>query len=48
MHEINPLSPNNLQSIVPSDVVRGDLNSPRNTLLDTTRPSTIFYQLHLN
>jgi hypothetical protein len=32
----------------PSNVVLGDLRSPRTTSLDTTRPSTIFYRLLLN
>jgi hypothetical protein len=34
--------------VVSSDVVCGDLRSPRTTPLDTTRSSTIFYRLLLN
>src|SRR5215475_10994811 len=34
--------------VVSSDVVHGDLRSPRTTSLDTTCPSTIFYRLLLN
>jgi hypothetical protein len=37
-----------MQCLVSSDVMHGDLRSPRTTSLDTARPSTIFYQLLIN